>query len=88
MILLSASNNSTCIKAGQASLFTTSASSGLFKALGTRMSKGEILREKLCLRNTDGCTCAILLNFPTFSAFAVSRIDFYLLAKRNTSRET
>ena len=31
----------------------------------------------------DGCTWVILLNFPTLSAFAVSRIDFYSLAKRN-----
>ena len=44
---------------------------------------GEILREKFCLRNTDGCTWVILLNFLTLSAFAVSRIDFYSLAKRN-----
>ncbi len=36
-----------------------------------------------CLRNTDGCTWVILLNFLTLSAFAVSRIDFYSLAKRN-----
>ena len=44
---------------------------------------GEILRAKLCLRNADGCTSVILLNFATFFAFAVSRTQFYSLAKRN-----
>ena len=43
---------------------------------------GEILREKFCLRNMDGCTWVILLNFPTLFAFAVSRMNFYSLAKR------
>ncbi len=45
-------------------------------------------REKLCLRNTDGCTWVILLNFPTLFAFAVSRMNFYSLAKQTFSRET
>jgi hypothetical protein len=37
---------------------------------------GEILRQKFCLWNMDGCTWVILLNFPTLSAFAVSRNFF------------
>ena len=43
----------------------------------------EILREKLFMRNTDGCTWTVLLNSLTCFAFAVSRTDFYSLAKRN-----
>ena len=40
-----------------------------------------------CLRNTDGCTWVILLNFATFFAFAESRNEFYSLAKQILSRE-
>ena len=42
----------------------------------------EILREKLFMRNTDGWAWIILLNSLTFFAFAVSRTEFYSLAKR------
>jgi hypothetical protein len=47
------------------------------------LDDGEILRAKSCLRNMDGCTWATLLNFHIFFAFAVSRTQFYSLAKRN-----
>ena len=43
----------------------------------------EILREKLFMRNTDGWAWLILFNSLAFFAFAVSRTDFYSLAKRN-----
>ena len=48
---------------------------------------GEIFREKLCLENADGCTWMIVLNSPTFFAFAVSRTDFYKLVRRNFFEE-
>ena len=51
--------------------------------LKARFLDGEILREKFWLRNMDGCTWVIVLKFLTLSAFTVSRIDFYSLAKRD-----
>jgi hypothetical protein len=47
-----------------------------------RNSSHEIVRAK-CRNMMDGCTWVILLNLHSFFAFAVSRTDFYSLAKRN-----
>ncbi len=54
----------------------------IFNRLKAWFHDGENRREKLCPRNTDGCTWVILLNFPTLFAFAVSRMNLYSLAKR------
>jgi hypothetical protein len=47
-----------------------------------RNSSHEIVCAK-CRNMMDGCTWVILLNLYSFFAFAVSRTDFYSLAKRN-----
>ena len=52
------------------------------KSIKAWFHAGEILREKTCLRNMDGCARVILLNFRSFFAFAVSKRNFYSLRKR------
>ena len=53
------------------------------KSYGVIFYDSKIRRAKLCLRNMDGCTWVILLNFTIFFLFVVSRIESYSLAKRN-----
>ena len=70
------------LKCSHASLRPGKAGLCTEQSLKAGFHDSENRREKLCLRNTDGCTWVILLNFPTLFAFAVSRMNFYSLAKR------
>ena len=59
--------------------------SGKFKSIKAWFHDSEILREKLFMRNTDGCTWIIPLNSLFASkkvASPVSRIQFYSLRRR------
>ncbi len=48
----------------------------------TLLNYGHLSNTHISLLRHDGCTWVILLNFPTLFAFAVSRMNFYSLAKR------